>query len=96
MPTLSVRDADQVPTFRKPNTAALVHQQLYEGFIREAGSENVGELSLDEGEQSRSVKVRLRRAANRMGVNVEIWDADSKVYFKSAASAPKRGRSKKA
>jgi hypothetical protein len=74
----------------------LEQQQLYEGFIRETGAANVGELALSEGEESRAVKVRLRRAANRMGTAIEIWDADGKVYFRSAASAPKRGRPRKA
>ncbi len=95
MPTLAIRDTGQVPAFRKVSKANLEQQQMYEGFISEAGSSNVGELSLSESEESRSVKVRLRRAANRLGTALEIWDADGKVYFRSLAGTPKRGRPRK-
>jgi hypothetical protein len=64
-------------------------QRMYEGFIREVGSGDVGELELSPGDQIRSVKVRLRRAASRLGVEVEIWDANQRVYFRPAT---RRGR----
>jgi hypothetical protein len=40
----------------------------------------------------RSVKVRLRKAASRLGVELEIWDADGRIYFKPPT---KRGRPKR-
>ena len=95
MPTLTVKNANQVPAFRKLSQATIAQQQTYEGFIREAGTSNAGELSLDDGEQIRSVKVRLRRAATRLGSDIEIWDADGKVYFKSAGATARRGRPRK-
>lgn len=64
---------------------------MYEGFIREVNSGQVGELELAAGDQIRSVKVRLRRAASRLGVDLEIWDANQRVYFKPAT---RRGRRK--
>jgi hypothetical protein len=66
---------------------------MYEGFIREVGSGDVGELELAPGDQIRSVKVRLRRAASRIGIDLEIWDANQKVYFRSAT---RRGRRRQA
>ena len=63
----------------------------YEGFIQTINGD-VGELELSPDEQVRSVKVRLRRAANRLGRDIDIWDADNRVYFKVGS---KRARPKK-
>jgi hypothetical protein len=63
----------------------------YEGFIQ-AINNDVGELELSPGEQVRGVKVRLRRAATRLSREIEIWDADGRVYFRVAT---KRGRPRK-
>jgi hypothetical protein len=57
-------------------------QALYEGFIRQINS-NVGELQPAEGENMRGIKVRLRRAASRLGSEIEIWDANGNVYFQT-------------
>jgi hypothetical protein len=64
----------------------------YEGFIQSINGD-VGELELSPDEQVRSVKVRLRRAATRLGHEVEMWDAEGRVYFRVAS---KRGRPRKA
>jgi hypothetical protein len=66
-------------------------QEQYERFIQSINGD-VGELELSEGEQLRGIKVRLRRAASRLGREIEIWDADGRVYFRVAS---KRGRPKK-
>jgi hypothetical protein len=95
MPALVVRESSQVPPPRK-DSASVAQQRLYEGFIREVGANNVGELDLGDGEETRPVKTRLTRAAKRIGTELQIWDADGKVYFKNAAETPKRGRPKKA
>ena len=50
-----------------------------------------GQLSGDE--HLRSTKVRLRRAATRLGVELEIWDAENRVYFRRGQR--KRGRPRK-
>ena len=93
MPTLNVRNLNQVPVPSRGSKAAREEQHRYEGFIQ-AINEDVGELELASDENARSVKVRLRRAATRLGKEVEIWDANDKVYFRAAAA--KRGRPRKA
>ena len=95
MPALVVRESSKVPPPQKADAATLAHQQLYEGFIREVGATNVGQLELGDGEELRSVKTRLTRAAKRIGAELQIWDADGKVYFKNAADTPKPGRPRK-
>ena len=92
MPSLKVRSASEVPSPRKTSKAVHEAQVQYEGFIQ-AIDGDVGELELSPDEQVRSVKVRLRRAATRLGREVDIWDADGKVYFQVAS---KRGRPRKA
>jgi hypothetical protein len=63
----------------------------YEEYVQAVNSD-VGELELSPDEQARSVKVRLRGAATRLGREIEIWDADGRVYFRVAT---KRGRPRK-
>ena len=88
MPTLTVRNAADVPDPDKGTKATREAQQQYEQFIQAINSD-VGELELSAGEQPRSVKVKLRRAATRLGRDIEIWDANGSVYFRVAS---KRGR----
>jgi len=95
VPKMMVRKAEDVPAPDKTTKAVREQQQLYEGFIAQAKG-SVGELSLAPGEELRSVKVRVRRAATRIGTELEIWDADGKVYFTSPEPTPKRGRPRKA
>jgi hypothetical protein len=44
--------------------------------------DNVGELELEAEEAIRSVKVRLRRAAVRLGMELDVWDVNGRVYFR--------------
>jgi hypothetical protein len=91
MPKLSVRSSNEVP---QPSTASKAVQEArrqYEGYIRVVGT-NVGELEILPEEQVRSVKVRLRRAAKRIGSELDIWDINDRVYFRVR---PKRGRPRK-
>ena len=92
MPSLKVRSASEVPTPSRSSKAVHEAQLQYEGFIQTINGD-VGELELSPDEQVRSVKVRLRRAANRLGRDIDIWDVDNRVYFRVSA---KRGRPKKA
>ena len=92
MPSLSVRKPSEVPVQRRTSKATAEAQQQYEGYVRAINSD-VGELELDPDENLRSVKVRLRRAANRLGRELQIWDAEGRVYFQVAT---KRGRPRKA
>ena len=65
---------------------------MYESFIQDAEG-NVGELELQGAETVRSIKTRLRRAASRLGANLDIWDVEGRVYFQG--TQPKRGRPRK-
>lgn len=91
MPTLTIRNVSDVPAPRRSSKAILESQLEYEGYIERIGAD-VGELELGEGEQPRSVKVRLRRAATRLGKEIETWDVEGRVYFRAVA---KRGRPRK-
>jgi len=88
-----VRKAADVPSPVKTSRAVREQQQLYEDFIQQATG-NVGEITLEPGDAIRSIKVRLRRAGTRLGVNLDIWDANTKVYFQGAAPK-RRGRPRK-
>jgi len=92
MPTFQKRTAAEVPQPSRVSRVVREQQQLYEEFIKSAGTD-VGELELGPDEPVRAVKVRLTRAATRLGTQIQVWDANGKVYFNRAA---KRGRSKKA
>jgi len=91
LPALTVRSASEVPLPRRSPKAILEAQFEYEGYINAIGAD-VGELELGPSEQPRSVKVRLRRAATRLGKDIETWDADGRVYFRLVV---KRGRPRK-
>ena len=93
MPQLMVRNASEVPRSIKSSRAVREQQQQYERFITQLDG-NVGELHLEPQENTRSVKVRLRRAATRLSQQIDIRDMNGLVYFKSEGpkSAPKRER----
>lgn len=88
MPTMTVRQAADVPQPSRMSPAVRAQQVLYEDFIKEIGDE-IGDLELTPDEGMRPVKVRLRRASNRLGLPIEVWDANGHVYFQHRA---KRGR----
>ena len=94
MPTMTVRSAAQVPQPSRVSRAVREQQELYEGFIKQIG-DDVGELNPGAGEQIRALKVRLRRASTRLGVQIEIWDANDKVYFAVRSTPRRRGRPRK-
>lgn len=90
MPNLEVRKPEDVPSPSRGSRTVQEQQRTYEAFVREAEG-NVGELELGPGEQIRSTKVRLRRAATRLNVELEIWDANGRVYFRRQLQR-RRGR----
>jgi hypothetical protein len=92
MPTFQKRTAAEVPQPSRVSRAVREQQELYDNFIKSAGTD-VGELELGPDENIRATKVRLTRAATRLGTQLQIWDANGKVYFSRAV---KRGRPKKA
>ena len=80
MPGFQVRTAAEVPQPNHLSRAVREQQQAYEEFITSAGSD-VGELELGPDENMRATKVRLTRAATQLGTQVQVWDADGKIYF---------------
>ena len=91
MPTMTIRSASEAPVPNRSTKAIRDAQLQYEEYVQAINSD-VGELELSPDEQPRSVKVRLRRAATRLGRDIEIWDANGRVYFRVAS---KRGRPRK-
>ena len=83
MPKLAMRKPTEVPAPSRAKRAVRERQLIYEGFIRQLNGQ-VGELELAPDEQIRSTKVRLRRAATRLGIAIETWDVEGRVYFKAA------------
>jgi hypothetical protein len=89
MPKLHVRKPGDVPPPSRASRAVREQQQKFDDFVRGIDIADVGDLELDAGENLRSVKVRLRRASSRLGVDLDIWDANGHVYFKRVT---RRGR----
>ncbi len=65
-------------------------QQKYDEFIRKIDTSDVGDLELEANENLRSVKVRLRRASSRLGLDIDIWDANGHVYFQRVTRRSRR------
>jgi hypothetical protein len=87
VPRFTVRDLLEVPRPSRSAQALVERQRAYDQFIRQANG-GVGELALERGEVRRAVKVRLRRAAARVGASLEIWDANGCVYFRARDLSP--------
>ncbi len=92
MPVLHKRKQTEVPPPSRASRAVREQQQRFDSFVKEIDVGDAGELQLEPGETVRSVKVRLRRASSRMGVDLEIWDANGKVYFRRVT---RRGRTRR-
>lgn len=91
MPKFTVRKPGEVPQNTRVSKAVRERQLAYEEYITSVGDQ-VGELELDPSEDIRSTKVRLTRAASRLGVSINAWDANGKVYFRKEVH---RGRPRK-
>ena len=91
MPSMTIRSASEAPLPNRATKAVREVQLQYEEYVQAINSD-VGELELSPDELPRSVKVRLRRAATRLGREIDIWDANGRIYFRVSA---KRGRPKK-
>ena len=92
MPVLRLRKPNEAPLPSRSSRAVREQQQKYDDFVRRVESGEVGELELEPAENVRSVKVRLRRASSRLGLDVDIWDANNRVYFRRVT---RRGRPRK-
>ena len=92
MPQLHVRKPNEAPLPSRSSRAVRELQQKYDDFVRQIDTTDVGDLELEPGDNVRSVKVRLRRASTRVGVDLEIWDVNGHVYFRRVT---RRGRPRK-
>ena len=89
MPVLHVKKPGDVPPPSRASRAVREQQEKYDEFVRRIDVNDVGDLELEPGENLRSVKVRLRRASSRLGADLDIWDANGRVYFRRVT---RRGR----
>ena len=89
MPHLNVKKVTDVPPPSRASRAVRELQQKYDSFVKGIDTSEAGELELEPGDNIRSVKVRLRRASSRLSVDIDIWDANGRVYFKRVT---RRGR----
>ena len=92
MPVLHVRKPSEAPLPSRSSRAVREQQQKYDEFVRRVELNDVGDLELEPSENLRSVKVRLRRASSRIGMDIDIWDADGHIYFRRVT---RRGRPRK-
>ena len=92
MPKLELKKASEVPAPTRASRAVREQQRAYDEFVRSVDVGGAGELQLERGETIRAVKVRLRRASTRVGTDLDIWDANGKVYFRRLV---RRGRPRK-
>jgi 23S rRNA U2552 (ribose-2'-O)-methylase RlmE/FtsJ len=92
LPQLHVRKPSEAPVPSRSSRAVRELQEKYDDFIHKIDASEVGDLELEPAENVRSVKVRLRRASSRVGVDLDIWDVNGHVYFKRVT---RRGRPRK-
>jgi len=92
LPQLHIRKPNEAPLPSRSSRAVREQQEKYDDFVRTIDASEVGDLELEPAENVRSVKVRLRRASSRVGVDLDIWDVNSHVYFKRVT---RRGRPRK-
>ncbi len=92
MPVLHLRKPTETPLPSRSSRAVREQQQKYDEFVRRVEVSDVGDLELEPSENVRSVKVRLRRASSRVGIDLDIWDANGHVYFRRVT---RRGRPRK-
>ena len=86
------RKPSEVPSYTHTNPDVIELQKTYDGYISAmipSAKNMVGVLELDTSESTRSVKIRVRRAATRKGVNVKVWGYKREVFFQVE---PRRGR----
>ena len=92
MPVLHLRKPNEAPLPSRSSRAVREQQQKYDEFVRRVELNDVGDLELEPAENVRSVKVRLRRASSRLGIDLDIWDVNGHVYFRRVT---RRGRPRK-
>lgn len=94
MPKAIGRSLSNVPP-PGPRTSRKAKDKMYafDGFIRMLDQNDVVEVELDAGDNLRSVKVSLRRAAARLGYGIDLWDSGRSVFIRRGSGASTRPRS---
>lgn len=91
MPKVSSRKLSEVPLpGRRTSRKNQVKQAEYDSYIRMLDGDDVGDLELDEGENTRAVKMSLHQAAARRGIELQVWDVGNHVYFRESKGGSKR------
>jgi hypothetical protein len=67
-----------------PATASALSRRMreYEGFVTAVKRGQTGKLVPSDGETAASVRLRVARAARRVGKPIQTWTVEDTVYFK--------------
>ena len=66
---------------RRMNQTGSVRMRQYEDFVKEVGPDEAGKLTPEGDETTRSLAMRVSRAAKRVGKTANTWTRDGVVYF---------------
>ncbi len=58
-----------------------VRMRQYEDYVNAVGPDEAGKLTPEEDETTRSLAMRVSRAAKRVGKTTNTWTRDDAVYF---------------
>ena len=76
--------AGTAPARPATTTPSAVQNRMrqFESYASEVAAGEVGVLEPEHAETTRSLAMRMSRAATRLGREIETWSADGKLYFK--------------
>lgn len=81
MVQFSTVKASAAPSPLKQTGRPNVRMRQYEDFVNAVGADEAGKLMPEEGETTRSLAMRVSRAARRVGKTATTWTRDDAVYF---------------
>lgn len=81
MVQFSTVKASAAPSPIKQTGRPSVSMRQYEDFVNAVGADEAGKLTPEEGETTRSLAMRVARAAKRVGKTADTWTRDDAVYF---------------
>ena len=65
----------------RTNQTGAVRMRQYEDFVNDVGPDEAGKLTPEGDETTRSLAMRVSRAAKRVGKTANTWTRDDTVYF---------------
>ena len=78
MPKFKKLSAEELASFRAPVSGERAkNREEYCGYLKGLRAGEGGELRLVEGEKKTTVKNRIKRAAEDMGINIQFKRSDS-------------------